>query len=35
MLTEFDRKYFTRGESTLSFEVNGIKCGALIRRKRV
>jgi predicted amidohydrolase len=32
ILTEFDQKYFTKGEDTLSFEVNGIKCGVLICR---
>ena len=32
MLTEFDQKWFTKGEGTLSFEVNGIKCGVLICR---
>jgi len=32
MLTEFDQKYFTKGEGTISFEVNGIKCGVLICR---
>lgn len=32
VLTEFDQKYFTKGEGTLSFEVNGIKCGVLICR---
>jgi predicted amidohydrolase len=32
ILTEFDQKYFTKGEGTLSFEVKGIKCGVLICR---
>jgi predicted amidohydrolase len=32
MLTEFDQKYFTKGEDTLSFVVRGIKCGVLICR---
>ena len=32
MLTEFDQKYFTKGEDTLLFEVNGVKCGVLICR---
>jgi len=32
MLTEFDQKYFTKGEGTLSFKVNGAKCGVLICR---
>ncbi|MEA3253519.1 MAG: carbon-nitrogen hydrolase family protein [Chloroflexota bacterium] len=32
MLTEFDQKYFLKGEGTLSFEIKGIKCGVLICR---
>ncbi|MGA9845340.1 MAG: carbon-nitrogen hydrolase family protein [Nitrososphaeraceae archaeon] len=31
-LTEYDKKYFARGKSTLAFEINGIKCGVLICR---
>jgi omega-amidase len=31
-LTDYDKKYFTRGKSILDFDVNGIKCGVLICR---
>jgi predicted amidohydrolase len=31
-LTEYDKKYFATGKSTLEFDINGIKCGVLICR---
>jgi predicted amidohydrolase len=31
-LTEYDKKYFSKGNSTLSFRTNGISCGVLICR---
>lgn len=31
-LTEYDKKYFSKGNSTLSFRINGISCGVLICR---
>lgn len=31
-LTEFDKKYFSKGNSTVAFKVKGIKCGVLICR---
>ncbi len=31
-LTEYDKKYFTKGKSTLAFDINGVKCGVLICR---
>jgi predicted amidohydrolase len=32
ILTEFDQKYFAKGEGALSFQVNRTKCGVLICR---
>jgi predicted amidohydrolase len=31
-LTEYDKKYFAIGKTTLVFDINGIKCGVLICR---
>lgn len=31
-LTEYDKKYFSKGHRSLSFRINGIRCGALICR---
>jgi predicted amidohydrolase len=29
-LTEYDKRYFSKGDSTVAFEVNGVMCGVLI-----
>ena len=31
-LTDYDKKYFSKGNCTVSFNINGIKCGVLICR---